>query len=117
MQTGAPPAGDVLRLVSLYGNGDGRVASMFLDFAQGRFIVRTYRLPMAALPAGIVLKDWLEPDSSGIWAKARASRRRLGRMQRLAAVKRAYAGPPPSRPIMDAAVAKVLAAASNPKGR
>lgn len=117
VQTGAPPAGDVLRLVSLDGNGDERVASMFLDFAQGRFIVRLYRLPMAALPAGIVLKDWLEPDSRGIWTKARASRRRFRRMQRLAAVKRAHAGPPPGRPIMDAAVAKVLAAAPDPKGR
>ena len=116
-QTGAPPAGDVLRLVNHYANGDGRAVSMFMDFAQGRFILRTYRLPKAALPAGLVLKDWLEQDAAGVWTKARASRRRLRRRQRLAAVKRAHAGQPISNALMDQAVTEVLAAASDVKGR
>lgn len=116
-QTGAPPPGDVLRLVSHYTNGDGRAVSMFMDFAKGRFILRTYRLPKAALPAGLVLKDWLEQDDAGVWTKARASRRRLRRRQRLAAVKRAYSGQPTSMTLMDQAVAEALAAASDTKGR
>lgn len=116
-QTGAPPAGDVLRLVSLYANGDGRAVSMFPDFAQGRFILRTYRLPKVALPAGIALTDWLKQDSTGVWTRARASRRRLGRIQRLAAITRANAGPPPGLRAADQALTAVLAAASDPKGR
>jgi len=114
-QTGAPAMGDVLRLVSLYSNGDGRAVSMFPDFGQGRYILRTYRLPKAALPAGIALKDWLEQDAPGVWSKTSPSRRRLGRMQRMAAVKRAYAGKPLTAQSLDQVAADVLAALSDPK--
>ena len=116
-QTGTPLPGDVLRLAGHFSNGDGRASSMFLDFADGRFIVRTYRLPKAHLPAGIALRDWLEKDGSGVWTKARPSRRRLARDQRVAAVLRDNAGAPPDPQKMDQAVADLLAAASDPKGR
>ena len=116
-QSGAPPAGDVLRLVSRYANGDARAVSMFPDFAQGRFILRTYRLALSALPAGIALKDWLEQDANGTWTKTSTSRRRLGRIQRMAAVKRALAGKPRTAHVVDQAAADILAALSDPKGR
>jgi hypothetical protein len=48
-QAGPPTGADLLAVIDFYANGDARAASLFLDFAEGRFVVRTYRIAAAAL--------------------------------------------------------------------
>ena len=112
-QTGPPGHTDVLRLIDRYANGDARMASRFFDYAEGRFIVRTYRVPQAVLPTGLQEGDDILHDGSH-WLKERVSAREIARMQRLRSIKRpwpAASGPSPTQ--LDKYVKQVLAATSD----
>ena len=112
-QTRPPGHTDVLRLIDRYANGDARMASRFFDYADGRFIVRTYRVPQAALPAGLQEGDDMLHDGSH-WLKERVSAREIARMQRLRSIKRPWpvaSGPTPTQ--LDKYVKQVLAATSD----
>lgn len=85
-QPGLPEHIDVLRLVDRYANGDARLASRFFDYADGRFVVRTYRMPQALLPAGLQAGDDLRHDGTG-WIGGSVSARRIARLQRVRSVK------------------------------
>jgi hypothetical protein len=112
-QAGPPAHNDVLRLIDRYTNGDARVASRFFDYADGRFIVRTYRMPQSLLPAGLQEGDDILHDGSH-WMKERVSARKIARLQRLRSIKRPWpptSGPTPAQ--LDKYVKQVLAATSD----
>ena len=48
---GVPDRTDILTLLDRYANGDGRCASRFLDFDEGRFVRRIYRIAKAQMTA------------------------------------------------------------------
>lgn len=112
-QAGPPGNNDVLRMVDQYTNGDARMASRFFDYSDGRFIVRTYRVPQALLPAGLQQGDDILHDGSH-WLKKHVSARKIARLQRLRSIKRPWPNtsvPTPAQ--LDKYVKQVLAAASD----
>lgn len=48
---GVPDRTDILVLLDRYTNGDGRCAPRFLDFEEGRFVRRIYRIAKAQMTA------------------------------------------------------------------
>lgn len=90
-QTGLPAPNDILRIVSRYANNDVRAASRFLDFVEGAFVVRTYRIPLADLPVGVQSEDDLLRED-GPWVRTKVSARQIARRQRLIAAKRKWRG-------------------------
>ncbi len=94
-QTGAPERRDVLRLIDRYSNGDARLASRFFDYADGHFVVRTYRMPQASLPAGLQAGDDVRHDGTH-WVRGAVSAQRIEGLARLRAVRKTWrtaAGP------------------------
>lgn len=85
--TGAPDPLDILLVVDRYPNGDARVASRFLDFADGRFVRRTYRIPVADLPPGLRDGDDLKRTATG-WMRTRIPACKIAREVRVRAVRR-----------------------------
>lgn len=112
-QTTPPSDDDVLVVVDFYANGDARASSLFLDFAAGRFVVRTYRLAEASLPAGTQPLDRLKP-TVGSLAKTTASNRKVAQMARLRGVKAKLAALPPGPARVDLAAQLVLQALADP---
>lgn len=108
-QSGAPTSDDLLVVVGFHANGDARAASLFLDFADGRFVVRTYRLPAAALPAGTATKHRLAPSAGG-FVRARASARRVARQTRIRGIVKGVAGRAASPALVDKIAPRLLAA-------
>ncbi len=63
--TDTPESNDVLVVVRAYGNGDYQAASRFLDFVDGRFVRRTYRIAKGAVPVIPQRGDDLVADGAG----------------------------------------------------
>ena len=91
MRTEPLAAEDCFVLSEFYSNGDGKLASLFMDFDQGRFVQRTYRIPKAELPAGCKLKDRMLLEG-GRLKVAKITAGRIGRLTRVRAVKARFAG-------------------------
>jgi len=113
-QNEMPEPRDVLRIVDFYVNGDARVVSRFLNYVEGRFIARTYRITKGTLPAGAVIKDDLVMQPGG-WTKTRVSSRQIGRLARIAAVQKKYSGRALSNVQFDKLTKQLLAALGDPK--
>lgn len=82
-----PEPKDILRVVSRYKNGDAKAVSRFLDFVDGLFVVRTYRIPHAVLPDGAQNMDDLRQDG-GKWILTKVTARDVAREQRVIAAQR-----------------------------
>jgi hypothetical protein len=89
VEPGAPDPTDILMVIDRYANGDARAASRFLDFEEGRFLRRVYRIPAADLPAGLQDRDDLEWTGT-LWALARYSAAQIARRVRLRALYRSH---------------------------
>gem|GEM_PF-2837495 len=113
-EPGSPAPDDILMVISRHPGGDARAVSRFLDFAEGRFVRRIYRIPAAALPAGLQDGDDIEWTGS-LWALARYSAREIARKTRLRGVRRRYPNPARNAEDMRRQVRAYLRAASDPK--
>jgi hypothetical protein len=111
----APAAADILLLIDRYADGDGRVASRFLDFEGGRFVRRTYRIPAADLPAGVQSGDDIV-QRGGVWVAGPHSARQIERVVRLRAARRALPPPPTSVTEARRQVRTIAEAMSDPRG-
>jgi hypothetical protein len=96
-------------LLEFYRNGDGKLGSLFLDFAEGRFVMRTYRVAKADLPAGALPKDRMRLDG-GRLVRARLGAARLARLVRLRAAARRYEGKPLTAEMMPEVMRRLVAA-------
>lgn len=101
-------------LSEFYSNGDGKFGSLFLDFHEGRFVVRTYRVKKADLPAGSALKDRFLLEN-GRLTKAKITAGKIGRMTRIRGILREYRGQTPTRANTEEAVKRMIEAMSDPK--
>jgi hypothetical protein len=111
----APAVADILMLIDRYANGDGRVASRFLDFEGGRFVRRTYRIPAADLPAGVQSGDDIV-QRGGAWVVGSHSARAVARVVRLRGARRALPPPPTSVAEARRQVRSIAQAMSDPRG-
>ncbi len=103
---GDPDPHDVLVVVAIEGAGDYRVASRFLDFADGRFVRRVYRIPASRVSAIPQRGDDLVADGTG-WRVTRLSARQWGRRVERRAFERRFPDPPQT-PAEQDAVARAL---------
>lgn len=78
-------------LFEFYSNGDGKLASLFMDFDQGRFVQRSYRVAKAELPAGCKLRDRMLLEG-GRLKVAKITSGRIGRLTRIRAVQARFSG-------------------------
>lgn len=81
---------DRYALSERYANGDGKVGSLFVDFDNGRFIVRTYRVKKGDLPAGAQTGDRMLLEN-GALVVTRITGGKIGRLSRTRAVRQKYA--------------------------
>jgi hypothetical protein len=109
---GAPDPSDILMAIDRYAGGDLRAASRFLDFAEGRFVRRVYRIPEADLPAGLRNGDDIE-WTGALWALARYSAREIARKVRLRAARRRFTRAPASAAEADRRIKAILRALSD----
>ncbi|MEO8531402.1 MAG: carboxypeptidase-like regulatory domain-containing protein, partial [Deltaproteobacteria bacterium] len=97
-------------LAEFYANGDGKLGSLFLDFDDGRFVVRTYRVLKADLPTGAKLNDRMVL-TNGKLKRAAISPGEIGRLTRSRAVKKTYAGQTLTPALFDRAAKDLIATA------
>ncbi|MCX7646496.1 MAG: carboxypeptidase-like regulatory domain-containing protein [Rhodobacteraceae bacterium] len=111
-EPGAPDPADILMVIDRHANGDARAASRFLDFAEGRFVRRVYRIAEAELPAGLSDGDDLEWTGT-LWAPARFTARDIARQVRLRALQRRFPRAPRSAAELDRFVRALARALSD----
>lgn len=80
-QNTAPPEHDILRVVEVLAGGDARVISRLFDYSEGVFVVRSYRLAPADLPAGIEAGEHLR-FSAGAWKVVTLTAKDIGAYRR-----------------------------------
>lgn len=101
-------------LTGFYSNRDGKLSSLFRDFSEGSFVIRTYRVKSADLPASSNPGDRMMLEA-GKLVKADITARDIGRLTRLQAVRRRYAGKTVTEAMKPAALRSFLTAISDPK--
>lgn len=84
--------GDLLRWVATLKSGEVKLSSRFLDDDGKRVIVRAWRLPRTALPAGAALRDDFRVTRGGL-VPIRLSTRRLARLRILRSILRGVKTP------------------------
>lgn len=103
---GGPDPHDVLVVISTDASGTYRAASRFLDFADGRFVRRIYRIAAARISAIPQRGDDLVTDGTG-WRVTKLSSRQLGRRVERRAFAKRFPDPPQTAAEQDA-VARAL---------
>mgnify|MGYP000861620413 CR=1 FL=1 len=107
-----PETDDLLVISGRYARGDYRVASEFLDFEDGVFVRRLYRLPAASVPAAAVVSDGLGWRNDA-WTIRKHCAKDVARRVRLRAAARRLSGTPGSAAEASAQARAILAAASD----
>lgn len=97
-----------------YANGDAKVGSLFVDFDNGKFIVRTYRVKKADLPAGAQIGDRMLLENGALTVK-KITGGKIGRLSRTEAVRQKYAGKVMTRELISKLAKDVAKALSDPK--
>jgi hypothetical protein len=113
-QTGSLAPNDKFVLAEFYANGDAKLASLFLDFHDGRFVVRTYRVRKADLPARAALRDRMEVVN-GKLTIAKITAGKIGRLTRARAVMSRYKGKQLTGKMLEEASELLLKALIGPK--
>ena len=111
-----PPADEILLVLDRYRNNDARVASRFLDFVEGRFVRRTYRIPAGDLPAGLNAGDDLVV-TGGTWVATHHSTGAISRRIRVTATRRKLRGSPTSVAEAECQMRLIASALSDTPGR
>ncbi len=123
-----PETDDLLVLLDRHADGSFGAASMFLDFDNGRFVRRTYRLAAADLPVGARTGQGLVWSGSGSgsgsasgsgsgWVAAVHGSRDVARRVRLRRAQATLGAPPTTDAEAVAQVRTLLRAASDPPRR
>jgi hypothetical protein len=97
-----------------YANGDGKVGSLFVDFDNGKFIVRTYRVKKADLPNGAQIGDRMLLESGALVVK-KITGGKIGRLSRTQAVRQKYADKVMTPDIIHQIARDIAKALSDPK--
>lgn len=114
---GVPDRTDILVLLDRYANGDGRCASRFLDFDEGRFVRRIYRIAKAQMTARAKPGTDLVAGGAKWVAAPRHSAEAIARNIRARKVISGFRGGPADVQAAHARVVAIAAAASDRPGR
>jgi hypothetical protein len=114
---GVPDHTDILVLLDRYANGDGRCASRFLDFDEGRFVRRVYRIAKAQMTARAKPGTDLVARGARWVAVPRHSAEAIERSIRARKVIDGFRGAPADVQDAHARVVAIVTAASDRQGR